>query len=70
MQSLLVKPYSIDNNPSHTKSNTKTTINSISALTRVSTSVSALKRVKKHVHVPNSILPDYESFEHGPFPHY
>ena len=34
-QSLLIKPYSIDDNPSCTKSNTKSTTNNVSALLRV-----------------------------------
>ena len=67
MQSILVKPYSIDNKPSYAKPNTKTTTNNISALPRVSPSVSALPRTTKHVPVPRVMPPDDVSCENSPF---
>ena len=67
MQSLLVKPYYIDDNPSHEKPNTKTTTNKISALPRVSHSVSVLPIVLKHVPATNIMPPDDASCKNSPF---
>ena len=68
MQSLLVKPYCIDDNPSHEKPNTKTTTNNISALPRVCPFISTIPRMTKHVHAPKLMSPNDLSCEINPFP--